>query len=63
MIAYETSPGAGRHDCRVALAGGHDAGQVDADHDGPGHRAALGGGVADVGELTRRIRTRRPQSG
>jgi hypothetical protein len=37
----------------LPLAGGHHAGQVDADRHGPGHRAALavlGGGVADVGE-------------
>ena len=37
----------------LAFAGGHDAGQVDADRHGPGHRAGLavlGGGVADVGK-------------
>jgi hypothetical protein len=37
----------------LAFAGGHDAGQVDADGDGPGHPAVLavfGGGLFDVGE-------------
>src|SRR5690606_23632707 len=37
----------------LAFGGGHDAGQVDAYGDGPGHPAGLavfGGGVADVGE-------------
>ena len=40
----------------LPLAGGHHAGQVDADRHRPGHRAALavlGGGVADVSERPR----------
>jgi hypothetical protein len=40
----------------LPLAGGHRAGQVDADSHGPGHRTALavlGGGVADMGERPR----------
>jgi hypothetical protein len=40
----------------LPLAGGHHAGQVDADRHGPGHRpalAVLGGGVADVSERAR----------
>ena len=39
--------------CRAGARGRHDAGQVDADSDGPGHGsglAVLGGGVADGGE-------------
>src|SRR5690606_28266921 len=41
----------------LAFGGGHDAGQVDAYGDGPGHPAGLavfGGGVADVGERSGR---------